>query len=86
MCAGQPQPLRRTPLSLQGARGAACDPGRGSLVLGHEATEYVSEAMRARGQATFKLGEHNVPALAPRYVKDHPALAGARAAAGGPRK
>ena len=84
VCAARSCPPPRT-LFLQGARGPACDPGRGSLVLGHEQTEYVSEAMRARGQAVFKLGEHTVPALAPRFVKGHPALAAARAAAAAPR-
>lgn len=77
-----PPPPPRTPVHAlahqSGSRAPAFEPGRGTLVLGYEQPDYVSEAMRSQGRTVFKLGEHVVPALVPRFVKDHPAITKSR--------
>ncbi len=83
-----PPPTRAEPSaggSTTGIRPSASPPsgttatkriGASTIVLGYEAPEdmYVSAAMAANGENVKMLNRPYVPALRPRYVKDHPAL------------
>jgi hypothetical protein len=57
-----------------------------AVAFGYDKPAYRTEAMERHGVAEVKLHQPYVPALRPRFVKDHPALAGAPTAAAGAGK